>query len=325
MKKSLILSLVGIMISAQSLAADFTIQVSPANNSVSDVQVSSISSSKITGQFDKSRIDNLGSLAAKSTITNSEVADSALSINKIANFASEVANAIASSMSNYLLKSDIKAPQVDVYTSGSGTYTLPSGAKYLRLRMVGGGGGGAGSSNASNDGGNGSDGSASTFGSSLHSANGGGGAFHGGGANGTAGGSYTIGAGATGIGIVGTQGGASPYTSVNVAYVPSGYGGGSALFGGGGGSTGAGNSGQSGAANTGGGGSGGGIIGGGGSTAAGAGGGGGGSLDIIIASPAANYSYVVGNGGSAGGGGSGNGLSGAAGAKGLVEVTAYFQ
>jgi hypothetical protein len=66
MQKSLILSLVGIMISAQSLAADFTIQVSPANNSVSDVQVSSISSSKISG---------LGSFATKSSLLAADIPD----------------------------------------------------------------------------------------------------------------------------------------------------------------------------------------------------------------------------------------------------------
>lgn len=36
------------------------------------------------------------------------------------------------------------APQVTVYTSGSGTYTPPANAQYLHIKMVGGGGGGAG-------------------------------------------------------------------------------------------------------------------------------------------------------------------------------------
>ena len=34
------------------------------------------------------------------------------------------------------------APQVTIYTSGSGTYTVPTGAKWLQVVMVGGGAGG---------------------------------------------------------------------------------------------------------------------------------------------------------------------------------------
>ena len=34
-------------------------------------------------------------------------------------------------------------PQSTVYTTGSGTYTVPSGARWLSVKMVGGGGGGA--------------------------------------------------------------------------------------------------------------------------------------------------------------------------------------
>jgi len=41
------------------------------------------------------------------------------------------------------------APQVTVYTSGSGTYTTPTNAKYLQIKMVGGGGGGSGGYNGS--------------------------------------------------------------------------------------------------------------------------------------------------------------------------------
>ena len=36
------------------------------------------------------------------------------------------------------------APQMTVYTSGSGTYTVPTNAKALYIKMVGGGGGGSG-------------------------------------------------------------------------------------------------------------------------------------------------------------------------------------
>lgn len=33
------------------------------------------------------------------------------------------------------------SPQVTVYTSGSGTYTVPTNARWVHIRMVGGGGG----------------------------------------------------------------------------------------------------------------------------------------------------------------------------------------
>lgn len=48
-------------------------------------------------------------------------------------------------------------PQLTVYTSGSGTYTTPVGAKYLIVECIGGGGGGAGNgtANASYGGGGG--------------------------------------------------------------------------------------------------------------------------------------------------------------------------
>lgn len=37
-----------------------------------------------------------------------------------------------------------KAPTVQRFTSGSGTYTTPAGVKYIRVRMIGGGGNGGG-------------------------------------------------------------------------------------------------------------------------------------------------------------------------------------
>jgi hypothetical protein len=44
------------------------------------------------------------------------------------------------------------APQVTALTSGSGTYTVPANAKYLTVRMVGGGGVGGGSGAGGNSG-----------------------------------------------------------------------------------------------------------------------------------------------------------------------------
>ena len=52
----------------------------------------------------------------------------------------------------------IATPQFTQYTSGSGTYTTPAGAKYLIVKMVGGGGGGGNSSATTVGGGGGSGG-----------------------------------------------------------------------------------------------------------------------------------------------------------------------
>ena len=60
---------------------------------------------------------------------------------------------------------NVPSPNVQVFTSGSGTYTVPTNAKYLTVKMCGGGGGGGGSGTGNQTGG--STGSATTFGSSL--------------------------------------------------------------------------------------------------------------------------------------------------------------
>src|SRR5262249_5791248 len=46
----------------------------------------------------------------------------------------------------------LQAPTIQTFTSGSGTYTTPSGVLYLKLRMIGGGSGGAGSGTGSSGG-----------------------------------------------------------------------------------------------------------------------------------------------------------------------------
>lgn len=60
-------------------------------------------------------------------------------------------------------------PTVTKFTSGSGTYTVPQGVSWIRVRMVGGGGGGGGQSGGGGSGGN------TTWASTLLVANGGGG------------------------------------------------------------------------------------------------------------------------------------------------------
>lgn len=206
-----------------------------------------------------------------------------------------------------------KAPSIQKFTSGSGTYTTPAEVLYLRIRMVGGGGGGSGSHLNATSGGTGGN---TTFGSSLLVANGGGA------------GNYTINASAGGTASLGSAigtalsggtgtGGASQGT----VQVMGGAGASSPLGGGGGG--GALNlAGQAATTNTGAGGGGGGS----GSTAngySGTGGSAGGFIKAIIPTPSATYAYSVGSAGAAGAAGT-SGYAGGAGGSGYIEVTEYY-
>lgn len=206
---------------------------------------------------------------------------------------------------NYqILGASPRPPVRSVFTTGSGTYTTPAGAKYLDVAAVGGGGGGAGGGTSP---GAATGGGTSSFGSSLVSATGGSNAVtQTGGASGTAsGGDVNISgtAGATVTSVV-------PPAGTNVG----GAGGDSSFFCGGS------FAGNSSPANSGGGGSG-------GSASAtflpGAGGGGGGSSQLLIVNPATSYSYAVGAGGSGGTAGT-SGFAGNNGGSGIVIVTAYF-
>jgi len=212
----------------------------------------------------------------------------------------------------------IAAPSVTVYTSGSGTYTTPSGAKWLQIQMVGGGGGGGGSGAG---GGTGGTGGTTTFGTSTLTCNGGtGGIDNGAGGDG---GSATITVG-SGLAVSGGKGGGPDAGSAN--NLAGGMGGSSAL-GGNGGCGGGDNAGQpnaspsTGQPNTGGGGGGASFAG----SFAAAGGGAGGFIDAIITSPSASYSYAVGAAGTGGTAGTGTGVrAGAAGGSGVIYITAYF-
>lgn len=220
-----------------------------------------------------------------------------------------------------------KAPTQQRFTSGSGTYTLPQGVSYIRVRMAGGGGKGAGGHREGGTAGtSGGAGSTTTFGSSLLTANGGsGGAATGG--NGGAGGSATISSPAFGSAISGGSGGGGGYmsASTNGGYLP-GASGGSNTFGGAGRGGETASAGTAGAANTGAGG------GAGGSADAnstnrgisGGAGGAGGFIDAIIPSPSATYSYSVGAGGTSGGAAGTAGGAGGDGGSGYIEVTEYY-
>jgi len=190
---------------------------------------------------------------------------------------------------------------VQVFTSGSGTYTTPTGCKAIWVRCVGGGGGGAGSGTSA---GNGTTGGDTTF-STLTASGGGPG--------------LTTGAGGTGgsatggdINIAGAYGsqidGGLTVQRGGIA--------GSSIFGGAGRQANSGNPGLAASTNSGAGGSGAGC---GATTNAGGGGAAAGYCEKLIASPAATYSYAVGAGGSAGAAGT-SGNAGGAGGSGVIIV-----
>jgi hypothetical protein len=215
----------------------------------------------------------------------------------------------------------VSAPTVTTYTSGSGTYTVPSGVQYLVVELVGGGGGGGGG--GTTGAGIGVTGGTTTFGS-LSATGGGGGA-----ASGNAGG---WGASSPGIGSGGdvnaAGGTASPYFPGNASlgtatngYAPAG---GNSIYGGGG--RGGANGGDTGKNATGFGGGGGGAGGtnvGGGITGT-VGGSGGGYCRKVISNPSATYSYAVGAGGASGTVGT-NGAAGGAGSAGIIIIYEYYQ
>lgn len=208
----------------------------------------------------------------------------------------------------------VKAPTIQKFTSGSGTYTTPTSPVplYIRVVMVGGGAGAAGSGSSPGSvtaGGN------TTFGTTLLAANGGALAS---GFNGGAGGTASLGSGPVGIAIQGGQAGGS---SASLNTTLGGMGGVSFLGGNGSGGIISGN-GSAAAANSG---SGGGGAGGNGTTTGpNPGGGAGGYVDAIITSPTTTYSYAVGVGGTGGTAG-GSGFAGGNGGSGLVVVYEYYQ
>lgn len=193
-------------------------------------------------------------------------------------------------------------PQVTVLTTTTGVpYDTPAGARYLRVRMVGGGSGGHGSGSSGS--GAGGTGQNTTFGPSLIA----------GGGSATAGGSVS-GLGASDIGFAGANGSISG--GVN-STAPAGA---SSPFGGAGCGNNAASAGCDAVANTG---SGGGGAGGSGTFNPGNGGSAGGYVEALITSPAPSYSFTIGSGGSGGAGGTG-GAAGGKGGSGIIIVEAFF-
>lgn len=221
---------------------------------------------------------------------------------------------LSMSTSGVLSTVPYRTPTIQTFTSGTGTYTLPTGPSpiYLKIKMAGGGGGGGAAATNS-----GSDGGATSFGTSLLTASPGIGGDPNTAASGGTGGSYTINSPAIGYGFVGGDGSSGMFNS-SASVQPSGGTGGSNPFGGGGGSHPT--TGLDGAPNTGAGGGGGN---GGASQNSGSGGGAGGYIEAIISSPSSTYSYTVGAGGA--GALTGSGAAGGAGAAGIIIVEEHYQ
>jgi hypothetical protein len=214
---------------------------------------------------------------------------------------------------------NITKPTVQILTTGSGTYTRPASASYLKIKIVGGGGGGGGSGTGGyGSGGNGGD---TSFGTALASGGLGGTGFSN---NGGLGGAASLSLDMSGIAINGGSGDGCQNSSVTTTLF--GGSGASSPFGGsgGGGSASAAtpNAGYSAIANSGSGGGGGGAI---GVDAAnsGPGGGAGGYIEAIIANPSSSYVYSIGTGG-AGGTAGVSGAAGGSGGSGVVIIEEYY-
>jgi len=201
---------------------------------------------------------------------------------------------------------------VQVFTSGSGTYTTPTNVKAIWVRAIGGGGGGAGNGTSAAIG---TGGGSTTFGAFTAGGGQPGGPNSG---NTVAGGTVS---GSPTVSIAGGRGGGSA-TGTSGQYGPGNMGG-SGAFGG----AGAGGQGTQAAdpavANSGGGGGGAGTNPSAGANVSGGGGGSGGYFENYYSSPAATYSYGVGAGGTAGTAGT-SGYAGGAGGSGIIIVQEYY-
>lgn len=217
----------------------------------------------------------------------------------------------------------LKAPTFTVLSSGTAqTYTTPTSPSplYIRLRMVGGGGGGGATGTSPGSSSNGGDTLwKSAGGTTLLTAGGGAGAASNNSQLPGAGGTATVGSGPVDAGSI------NGYYGGSGAALVTGTGGmgGDSIFGGGGyGGIGNGGGGAGGEADTGGGGGGAAGT----ATVGSAGGGGAGSsINAVISSPAATYTYTVGASGGGASAGSGGGGAGGNGGHGFIVVEEYYQ
>lgn len=221
----------------------------------------------------------------------------------------------------YSISTNSKAPTIQTFTVGSGTYTTPAGVLYIKVRMAGGGGGGG----SFTPGGIGVNGGNTTFGSSLLTANGGagGGVYT---STSAMGGTVSIATSSTILKVVANSGGmGGPAGNISNGNYPGGAGGSNAFGGAGGSANGysGGTNGFNGIANTGGGGAGGSTSSN-ATSSAGGGGGAGGYLEALISSPSPTYSFSVGTGGTGAAAASVTG-SGGNGAAGIIIVEEYYK
>lgn len=209
-------------------------------------------------------------------------------------------------------------PTVTRLTSGSGTYNVPAGVKWIRVRMVGGGAGGAGvgasgsSINAGGAGGN------TTFGTSLLTANGG---TVSSGVGQTTRATCTVNSPA--LSVYQNEGVPGQSMEGSASFKAGGTGG-SSPFGGAGWSGPPNSTGTAAAANSGSGGGGGTWNGGGGFGAPG--GSSGAYIEAVIPIGAllSSYAYSIGAGGTAGAAGGGNAMGGGAGGSGVIVIEEYY-
>lgn len=200
------------------------------------------------------------------------------------------------------------APTIQRFTSGSGTYTTPTGVAWIRVSQCGGGGGGGGATGSGGAGGN------TTFASWVASGGAGGTGAASPASGGVGGYGGASGSGSVIVRIIGQEGGTGYRSGAgsDLQYTATG---GSCHIGAGGAYHGPNNTGSAGA-----------LYGGGGagglqnSGACGGGGGGGEYVQFIITSPSATYSYSVGTAGTAGTGSP----AGAVGAAGIIIVEEYY-
>ena len=214
------------------------------------------------------------------------------------------------------------APTITRLTSGSGTYTVPTGVRYLTVEMVGGGAGGGGGGTSATMG-TGGDGGDTTFGSSLLIAEGGNGGREG--SISTTGGAVTVNSPAVNIAaVVGDFGGGFDMPPGGGTGATKGGRGGSSPFGGAGGGA-ADRDGVTASHNSGSGGAGGGTNFSSANARAGGGGGAGGYIKAMISGSdlESSYSYSVGAGGSSGSAGT-NGYIGGAGGSGIIIITEHY-
>lgn len=196
------------------------------------------------------------------------------------------------------------APTSQVLTASSGTYTLPTGVKWIKVTLVGSGAGGEGGGGIGST--YGTNGGNTTFGTSFLVANGGlgqSGSIVQGGSLTPMSGSFTL------IVTPGIVGGSVSGNGYIQGYIGSGgSGGGSSPVTGG-----------NGLANSGAGG------GGGGGTYQGQGGGSGEMVTATIFTPNSTYAYTIGAGGTGGSPASGGGGTGGVGGTGIIIVQEYYQ